>query len=165
MSRVRHGEKRGDSGGDSSAFPISFDMLGLQPNDDPFGRGFDWLTGPLPPFDQAYEGLVNAPPTAWARAVGPTLRAAGHSDALASATEDHLLARWARDEFPALCRQAGEEGAAVLRLVTRFGDRSRGLVEEVVTFLGRHPDLAGWGLPERVAAALAVIEHHGPRGG
>lgn len=141
----------------------TFEELGIDLKTDPFGRNYDWLRTPQTPFERAYDELVNADPSRWHAAAGKAVRSAALGDSMASSTDEAVLETWVKDRFPALCKQAGDDGTGLFRLVKRYGDATRGMVAEVESFLAQQTELAELTHQERVAVAFMIIAQHGPK--
>jgi len=142
---------------------LRFEDMKLDRASDPMGMDYEWLTGPQTPFDEAYNQLVNYSALRWQATVGPAMRRLASRDTMFSGNQEMLLDTFVNDRFPRLCEEAGEEGFKLMKLLKKYGDRSRGVVEEVDRFLSRQSELTELSRPERIALALIVIDRYGPK--
>ena len=141
----------------------NFDFMKVvDPTTDPFGLDYMWLKVETP-FDEAFDGLVGYSQQRWHAAAGPGLRRVANSDSMACGTDEQLLEDWAKNRFRTLCLKAGESGKELLRLIEKYGDESRGIVQDVDRFLEQQPELAELDTREQVALAFIVIALHGPK--
>jgi len=135
----------------------------LDPESDPFGRGYAWLKTPATPFDEAYYALVSLPPAEWSQRGGPELRRVALAGSLASGTDEELYRKWVRDQFTTLCLSAGEEGQELLQLLKAEGELTPAIVYDVAMVLESYPEYANLTAEQRIAAALIAVETLRPK--
>ncbi len=151
---------------DAEVFAGNLDALGhpppppLDPDGDPFGRGYAWLEEPGAdsPFEVAYSSLRSKELADWYAVAGRDLRKIALGGSLAGGTDDQVFRGWVQGRFVALCEAAGTEGTETLAALRSAPAPDAEPVRSTAELLQARPEFGSLD-PEQIVAAALIAFH------